>query len=84
MQGASAAGGGGAAETDEQEVALLLARFACNALTICDDELQPVGAAPDNMLRLSQYAGVRQVSASELGQDMKRRLCCMARCMLNP
>ena len=59
MQGASAAGGGGAAETDAQEVALLLARFACNALTICDDELQPVGAAPEKVLHLSQYAGMR-------------------------
>lgn len=49
MQGASSAGGGGAAETDAQEVALLLARFACNAHTICDDELQPVGAAPEDM-----------------------------------
>ena len=45
MRGASSAGSGGAAETDVKEIALLLARFACNNHTICDDELRPVGAA---------------------------------------
>ena len=45
MQGASSAGGGGAAEPDAPEIALLLARFACNSHTICDNELRPVGAA---------------------------------------
>ena len=44
MQGARPAGGGGAAETDVQDIALLLARFACNNHTICDNELRPIGA----------------------------------------
>ena len=44
MQGASSSGGGGAAEPDAPEIARLLARFACNSHTICDNELRPVGA----------------------------------------
>ena len=45
--------GGGAQEPSQEPsqqpsvrgIALLLARFACNNHTICDDELAPIGAA---------------------------------------
>ena len=39
-----AADGSEARETSVRDVALLLARFACNNHTVCDDELAPIGA----------------------------------------
>lgn len=32
-----------AADDDVRQIALLIARFACNNHTVCDDELRPVG-----------------------------------------
>ena len=34
-------------EVSTQEIALLLARLACNAHTICDELLQPMGEVQD-------------------------------------
>ena len=33
----------GAAQQDVREIAVLIARFACNNHTICDEELRPIG-----------------------------------------
>jgi hypothetical protein len=42
--GGSSSGSGDGAPFDVRAAALLLARFAANAHTVCDDELRPVGA----------------------------------------
>ncbi len=54
-------------EPSIREIAQLLARFACNAHTICDDELRPIGARSlRRNASLAQFTSAAAATVSDL------------------
>ena len=54
-------------EPSIREIARLLARFACNAHTICDDELRPIGARSlRRNASLAQFSSAAAATVSDL------------------
>ena len=70
-----------------KEIAMLLARFACNNHTICDDELRPLGAPPPPTLSQNPVPIDEQSKPCELGphsyieewcaRTLELQCCCM-------